>query len=703
MKKILFILALATTNIASGWACFICGDSPENYKYYNICNNNTMPTFAGVNHTEPNLKDWQKFAGKDVSLEEISEVVYKFSIRDMVQYLKNPQDGICETNKFAKLIFQDPSNYAAYVLLLAKQIEQIRAASQDPWYYPASKNEGYTTLEPFLAEINQLEQKIEGLSEHKQFFKERLELQRVRVMYSLKQYKECIDLWNKEVKHWSKNSVMRSMIKDYVAGAYAQLGQKDKAYQYYWEQGNIQQMSYLGQSVQSGYSDFVRMMHKYQQDCSPEVLQLIQYELHDLGQTYYLHHIDSAKCSNYYDLAQHIIRSKKSNDMSVWYYTAAYLEDYMGQTNKAVESIRMAAKHATTPAMRENIRLMKFYLDAKTQPCNARYEQNLYSELQWIDQLIKSDTTNLRKKWKVHTKWLIWNNVSCSYDNQYYSYPYVMLRKTVLCELAPRMMQAGKTQLAIALTNYADNLLLTLMDPKQRQCYFNNFFMALDTLPAATVEQYAHRALNPSSELEKLLVAGGYVNKNYLYDIAGTLYLRERNYAKAMETLSRVNYTFEKSLRTKLQNDPFALEKQRSTYMSDYKYNFACDMTKWKNIYENTAIDVNRRADAMIKYALGMRNSYINTWGLTQYSQGVPVFNAVHMSWLTNARAIQVQQDYENLIKEALSLYTDDEAKAQAYLFFRNCNTVVTQYPNTEAAKFVRGHCDTYYDYFPRF
>ena len=117
--------------------------------------------------------------------------------------------------------------------------------------------------------------------------------------------------------------------------------------------------------------------------------------------------------------------------------------------------------------------------------------------------------------------------------------------------------------------------------------------------------------------------------------------------------------------------------------------------------YQNTVIDANRRANAMLNYATGMRNSYIDVWALPQYGQGYPVFTAAYEPWMSQEKKVQIQAEYEQLVRNAMSLFTEDEAIAAAQLHYQNLYTVVTEYPNTTAAEYVRGHCDTYFDYHP--
>ena len=78
-------------------------------------------------------------------------------------------------------------------------------------------------------------------------------------------------------------------------------------------------------------------------------------------------------------------------------------------------------------------------------------------------------------------------------------------------------------------------------------------------------------------------------------------------------------------------------------------------------------------------------------------------FTYAYESWLTTQRKKQVLARSKRLRKEAYSLYTNDEARAAAELRCLNTYTVITKYPNTAAAEYVRSHCDTYYDYHPEY
>ena len=704
MKQKLCLLVLALASWQCGWACFIFSDLPENYKYYNVAEYRENPVFPRPSYTHDNLVGWQKYTGQDIPLDQIAKVVYKFSITDMQQCKQDPSIKMCQENAFAKYIFAQKDDYAVRVLLLAKQIEQARSVSNDPWYYPTKKGED--AFGHLLSDVEAMLREVKGHVQER-FLTERLQLQHIRVLFAQGEYEACLHLWKTDIEHWDEKSLMRRMIKDYIAGAYAHTGDMETAYRYFWEQGNYNEMAELARTRGEGFVDYVRHMYDLNPDCAELVAPALQNELVELGQYYPYKRPDSVVYEQYNSLMQYILQTHRSKDMSLWYYTSAYLNDKGGDPQTAAKHIYAAATYKTSPMMQNNIRMMRIYLDAKTKEYTPKYLEQLLEDLKWMEEQVIADTARVKKNMRYagELEWNIRHNRSCDwYDKQYICYPYLMLRKTILGEVVPRLYEAGETTLSIALTNYADNMLFTLVNPEARHVFYSDFFMALDTIPAASVEQYAKSALNPQTELEKFLVKKSYVDKDYLYDIVGTLYIRERNYAKAVEVLSKVNPSYQKRLNTtdNLKKDPFAPEQAKNLPdRPNSKLNFANQMHRLQVMMENSSIDPNRRADAMLDYAVGMRHSYSTVWALTQYGQGYPCFTAVYQAWMTNARWNKIEKDYEQLVERALSLYTDDEAIAAAYLRYKNNYTVVTKYPNTAAAEYVRGHCDTYGDYFP--
>lgn len=714
MKSKLFILVLLLNNVLTAFACASFGDAPRDLRYYRVSEQHKPPYFMQPNYTQDNLLSWQKQAkhsdGYEYPLEDIHKVVYRYTIDEMkalIEKSKLPADD--RYNGFAVWFTQRPRY--ANVLLIAKQVEKLRSDYQDPWYYPSEKGEELLTYEMLLKLIEQEEAWYTIDSDDSRFYLHRYMLQRIRVLFSMGRYVECIALWENKISLWPDNDLMRRMIKDYIAGAYAHAGNIALAQQMYLEQGNLWALVDLTQSNTRGYAGMIRAVYDIQPDCAEIVAPALQSELEFVNQNYYTQEKDIAKCKQYYELMQYVIRTHRSKDMAIWYYTAAFLEDQLGNSKQAAQTIRKAAQCKTSDYMQTNIRYMRIYLEAKTRTYDAAYEQQLLTDLKWIDKQVRQNIGDIKGDWDTYSSWQIFNNLSnsmCAEDTYSIYYPNNLLRKIVLSVVAPRMKAAGKTSLSIALTNYADNLIFTLIEPETRHCFFNNFFMALDTIPAATAEQYVMRALNPSTPMERFLATGSYIDKDYLCDIVGTLYIREEKYKKAMECLSRVTPTYQFRLNTNYNlcaHDPFGVstDAYKPRQVVDSKYNFASHMYALEQIFENVQVDPNRRADALLSYAIGYQNSFIRVWGLTQYGKGRPVFTYAYEPWLTAERQKRIVAHSKRLRNEAYSLYTNDEASAAAHLRCFNNFTVVTKYPNSAAAEYIRSHCDTYYDYHPEY
>lgn len=133
-------------------------------------------------------------------------------------------------------------------------------------------------------------------------------------------------------------------------------------------------------------------------------------------------------------------------------------------------------------------------------------------------------------------------------------------------------------------------------------------------------------------------------------------------------------------------------------------------MLRLENMIQSDA-EVNRKADAKIRFAVGLRNSFGLCWYLTGYEyllgykEGA---NGIGWEWYSssrregftkNAYAQRAYQRVDKLVTEALSEYTDTELAAKAQLDMMNLKTIVEKYPSTQTAAYVRSRCDNYYDY----
>ncbi|MEY8688161.1 hypothetical protein AB9N12_19245 [Bacteroides sp. AN502(2024)] len=283
------------------------------------------------------------------------------------------------------------------------------------------------------------------------------------------------------------------------------------------------------------------------------------------------------------------------------------------------------------------------------------------------------------------------------YDNEMnYSFYYWrdVARKVLLGEVCPKIEKSGNTTLALQLANYTTNRIYQL----------------------APLFEAHHYGWDDKEDLDRFLNVRGYVDTDYIYDIVGTLFLREMNYEMAVKWLSKVSKDYQSRTNIAKEGyfklDPFRYQFDKKHYIADssgYRLRFAQKMLQLENLMSSDA-EVNRKANAKIRYAIGLRNSFGKCWYLTEYGYnlGYESEDDWHWKWFDsscrdgfkeNAFARKAYKKVDALMKQALSEFTDPEQAAQAQFEMMNFKTLMSQYPTSKATAFVRGHCDNYYDY----
>ncbi|MCH5328647.1 MAG: hypothetical protein J1E02_06470, partial [Coprobacter sp.] len=421
-------------------------------------------------------------------------------------------------------------------------------------------------------------------------------------------------------------------------------------------------------------------------------------------------------------LARRIAQEGKTDNPAMWYYTAAFIEDLDGHTAEASKLLAKAEQSHGTKVIKESVKVMRIYLDAKLMPYNQAYENRLFKQLQWLDRKIADNITPQVREQTSDSFYYLQANINYYYWND-------MMRRIILAEVCPRMIRAGKPVRALQLANMADNRLLGLVDCKTYwtvhdgttyrdelvTCsmrkyrrnkdtwspdYSNSFFEMIDSLGVDNAIAYRNRIKRPLNSFDRFLNKRGYVDMEYINDIVGTQCLRTLRYGDAVAYLGQISRSFEGHLNTEIYWDPFSHKPQKITDKSDFKYRFAREM--WMLEQEmKTASDPDRRAEAMIRYATGMCNSFDRCWSLTQYYRGKNYWGQVQekRDWENEPEAIKARKRSMELFQTACRLFTDRELAAKALYECNQYRTVAEKYPDTEMGEYVRGHCDNLRDY----
>ena len=708
------LILLTASNVAV--ACWHPWYTPKGYFMYRVYN--IIPEAKlNIEYQSPNVgkncEMWQQLTSQTIPLEDIYHVVYKMDLESF-QTLYDSRVSDSE-NKFVQWIIKKDTAILDF-LLLAKTNEYIRVKRNSRWYYPTMKIGAKMTLEEIADSATSV--KDDRL-------RHRYLLQGVRALFSLDEYEKCVQLWEKEVSHWADEDFMKQLIKPYIAGAEFHLNHSDKAIEYFAQIGDVQSMLFcLGRTGEKlSVVDALELVCEYAPNTVyvEQTLQKYIRKLEPDGEYYRIKWNEPLKktqeIDKLYDLCIKMARSGRSNNPAMWHYTAAFLEDLCGNASGASKVLSMAEKSKSSDYIRESIKIFRIYLDAKLLPYDANYETLLFGQLRWLDKKIQSNIDeNVRKETASGFK---------LYVNENYYYWNDMMRRILLSEVCPRMIKSGKTTLALQLANMADNSLLNIVNRyeildfddnvlksytmhsfRYSSTYYNiadysnSFFEMVDSIGIEAAIKYVKRVDKPQNKFDKFLNARGYVGSDYLNDIIGTQCLRNMRYKEAYEYLGKVSLAYKDHLNVYMKYNPFSNKREKIQQTSDFRYDFAREMYSLEQAIKQ-ASDPNRRALLMVKYAIGIRNSFDLCWALTQYYRGESFYGQVceKRNWETDEYTLRAKKKSEEILKLAPQMCTDDETAANIHYSLHHYLTVAQNYPHTEKAALVRGKCDNLCDY----
>lgn len=706
---------------------------------------------------EQNCILWQNITSPSIPISDIEKVIYDARLSD----INDLSSSSLSNNKFAKWLSNPNHREDLEYIRIAKEIEEIREYMNNPWYYAYEGDDEHSRL----TELKEICQDYKG-SRHAS----RYSLQLIRLHFAVSDYKSCIDLWENRVSKFPQN-IVTDMIASYVGGAYSRLGNRDKAIELFTQSQDIGSLISLkvwnGVESSSNYTDerVKELEYIYNRFPNSPLLSIklqeyvrnresfvYNYEdwkdrgFHDpvLVKTYWKGDslIADAEQAFYDELkrfAQKASRSNNCHQKGMWNYALSYLYFLDGDLNKGLSYLNRAEHSEATPFIKESIKALRFLLDAQKASNSGVYLSKLQRDLRWLDEQMENDVKlNPENDWQYNNKlnWRVcyWQDVA---------------RKVLLGVVCPKMKQDGNHTLAIQLANYASNRIYQLAplfkayhygydDPDDKDSYDvilpfdeyrkswsgrnyfdyqNQFFEFVYNSNADEAAKYAQRIKNPVSELDKFLNERSYVDTDYIYDIVGTLYMREMNYEKATDWLSKVSSDYQQRMNIAKEGyfklDPFRYQSDKKHFISDsndYKLRFAQEMARLDKMINSDA-ELNRKAESKIRYAIGLRNSFGRCWYLTTYGYNMGLTDggeSHYWEWHTssdrngfkdNSYAQQAYKKVDALMEEAIAEFTDSEKAAQAQLEMMNYATLMKRYPNTKAAAHIRSRCDNLYDY----
>lgn len=663
---------------------------------------------------DENCHLWKQQTNTSASSEEIYQVVYKYSLEELSGLLSlkgSDTTRFLSLSPFVETLRNDSE--AKDLLLLAKHCEILRSDINSAWYYP-SKND------PYRLSLDDVVRKAMEYTGSR--FRSRYALQAVRALLSLRRYDDCINYWTSVEKKVGEDVVARMALR-YVAGAYYNLGEIEKAKALYGQAGDTDALFRCAEregmdameTVYAFYPDASVLRNWMEQTIVNAEIEMEEYCGHYSGQAYLMEFCDLQESTRSGLMTLRTFCLKAGNegrvsDPGLWYYSAAFIDHLLGDDASASRILTKAEQSRSSQYIRESIRVFRIYLDALTTPWSASYASQMISELRWLDGKIGDDIASCSD----NMMWDLRTNTSSYYWND-------MMRKIVLAAICPKLIDHHQVPLALGFANMADNRLLNLMkvvdtdmDGKpltmaayrkshQHNVYdwHNTLFEMLDTVAVDNIIRYLGMVEHPKTITESFLNERGYTNPAYFRDIIGTRMLREMRYSEAEQWLSTVPADFQNELNTYRENymrrDPFSLTFQHIASQADYKYEFAREMSSLERGITVTN-DPDRKALLLLKYAIGMKSSVTQCWPLTFYGKSEADIDPEWEPPTEFAKSSQrILASADRFFRQAESTAQSPEIQAQIQLVLGNTGTVMKDYPGTKAASSLRGRCDIYY------
>lgn len=667
-----------------------------------------------VDYKEENVKLWQKQTSSGISLGDIEHVVYKAGVAGLQGIRRNMTLNSAKDNSFLKWIVSNGRTDILDFLILAKQSEQVRKSMNDPWYYDVADNSQNKSLAIVVEKCKQYKSGP---------LYSRYALQMVRALCGLRDYEGCVQYWE-ENKARLANDVVKKMTELKVASALSKTGRRNDALEIYAKYGDVASIRSINNGNIKNELGFV-----YDLDANSPYLEgelqnwliyfgiftdyrrLLEDEYYYTGARYF--EDNSAKLiverlDTLLKVAHKAVREKKSRKMAMWHYALAALYDAKDQPEKARKYLMAGMHYPKDAYLKDTYHFLRIYLDARTATYNDEYEQQLFKDLKWIAQKIKSKVTP-----EIYDKLRSAEGGSCYEDDNRDVYQIIAnsfywndaMRRLLLKVVCPRMHKAGRYVREIQLANMADNFLI------ETNGYSGEMFAIVERLSYKATRDYYKRIRHPEGDFDQFLNSHGRTSRYYWYDILATKCLRERRYAKAVLYLQHVPLSYQKTMSVYpyMYRNPFSYEmeteKRDTSLYHNYKLHFAEQMSESERIMKHHH-DPNERANAKIKYALGLRNSVHYCWFLTRYSSNTEYTDiryALPEIAYPEDSAICRHDEYvllsEKLIKSAFDLFTDREQAAAQLRKFSYYQRVMDDYGNTNVAQDIRLHCDKWRDY----
>lgn len=670
------------------------------------------PDFFGTEYTyvpsdrqqrEENIRLWQSVTSDSIPAADILQAVYKDSRDSFLELAEGSSDAT--DNRFYRYLIVHRDREIIDFLALAKKVEERRFGMTSPWYYPAKRVPDNSDDASFADIIARCEAyKGERL-------RDRYALQMTRALFAAGRYSDVVAYCDSAFAPYPESNLFKRMAMDYVSGAWANLGNKEKADICALLAGNVPSIDSPDALERVAGID----------PASPMLVEYIRTRSDDKNFMLGVR-----------PLAETMVRNPKVTCKGDWYFTIAYIDyEYRRDMKSSSKAIyRAMDQDFSSREFRDLARAFKMKIDGRTDNRTA-----LIDDLGWMEKMHAECDTAGTMEWQRR------------------------LGNIVYMDWIPQLWRQKDYSTAILLCSYADNFSEKYIGPERELLdvewfggpypYYRGYsdysrlaFRLMQTLGSRQLAK-AVTGMMASDPLSRFLRRKVRTDRDYYYELIGTLALREQDYTRAQAYLDRVSDGFLRRMSINragyLSRDPFGVTIERGEYDPAWKMYVSVYRTwHWdrENLLERNSWNPRGKADfarrmaglrrqmtsaptaderglARLIYAIGLKNSFDECWALTRYWNGwVGLFEPELDYWGDDFGYINYRfvydtdealehgaidsREFDSEVKAALAMLTSDEARARANYILGNLRTIVTRYPDTPTAAFVRTSCDNW-------
>ena len=705
-----------------------CGPEADPYDYYTSFFHQNLPDAKGYrpfyyigyqsfyDDTEPTevadvlADEWAAYCGPSVKTADAKKLVNKFAWKDLNnlyynleknQPLKIP-DSV-KQNSMTAYFMQSKDLEALGYILYAKQVEPFVIGNEGDWYVPERDSIK-------MAKLIKNGQQLYAVAK-KDIFKLKYSYQFLRLAHYSGRYADVINWYDEYAAKTTGNSVLQPLSLALKAGALFRSGQgKEAAYLFskvfaastakrisnylgfIWSvDSKADKRDYLALckndtekaamlslfALNSSGGNLADMKEILQLNPSSEELEvLVVREINKLeekyltpamlkvpgGKPFYFTWEDESRDSVMRESEKEVTalasfldnaaQTKPVTNAGLFETAAAYAAYMTRDYSNAKKYLAAAEKMPLTQKVKDQWALTNLLVTInEKEKIDAAFEEQLLPSLQWLEEKVKAEKAVTMDYWQVQQ----WRNI------------YRNLMSEIL---AKRYHQQGDLAKEALCIGNADWMM------KGKQDYYgsmNGIEFLRNNLMSKDVEiLYALVDKKQPGKFETYLISKNSVTKKEVVDFAGTSYLREYDYAKAIDW-------FKKSADKKVINkNPFAdlLYDREEQLVSEKKFSttklaFAQEMLK----LEQTAKQPATAANSYYKLALGMYNItyYGHTWEMVQY------YRSGSDGYYIPKNATGFQKEYYGAFKahdyfqKALKASTDKNFKARCLFMMAKC------------------------------